>query len=58
MKKYIEIPAEALENIENDKYVAGSTGERLAEGECDTNQVLQLGEEGSRVPTGERGDAP
>ena len=51
MKKYIEIPAEALENIENDKYV-------LAEGECDTNQVLQLGEEGSRVPTGERGDAP
>ena len=24
MKKYIEIPAEALENIENDKYVEGS----------------------------------
>ena len=24
MKKYIEIPAEALENIENDKYVKGS----------------------------------
>ena len=48
MKKYIEIPAEALENIENDKYVKGSeegsyhppTGERLAEGECDTHQVL------------------
>ena len=24
MKKYIEIPAEALENLENDKYVEGS----------------------------------
>ena len=46
-----------LSRIEEGSYHP-PTGERLAEGECDTHQVLQLGEEGSRVPTGERGDAP